>query len=126
MSDIDRSIASGKLCHVHWHVTRRIYSVKESGHPVYYVPELTMRDVVFHVDDRLRAMFEARTSRRTVHALVKGRIISPVAETFEGRHIRCNPFAFRGFRYDDNQEAHKAERLALHRDRSMIAITVST
>jgi hypothetical protein len=115
------------MCHVHWHVSKKIFSVKESGHPVYYVPELTMEDVTFHVDPRLRAMFEAKPSRRTVHAVVKGRIVSRVAEAIAGRTVACNPFAFSGFRFeDDGLPAHRAQRLALRADRRLVASVDAT
>lgn len=113
------------LVHVHWHVTKQIYSISESGKPVRYTAAVELEDVRFHVDARLRRLFEEKTSRRTVHALIKGRIVNeepaPIAD---GILIRCNPFEFAGFRDPDGNSVDSANRVACYADRRMVAVGV--
>lgn len=100
---------------VHLHVPTGRYSISYSGERVSYVDAVLMRDVEFIVDQRLRAKFEAYPNRRTVHALVKGVIISTTPPSqIGGERVRCNPFLYRGFvRAADEVRAVRAEQLLL-------------
>jgi len=108
---------------VHWHITKKMYSVSVRGKVVAYVPEIALAQAVFHVDQRLRTKFEARPSRRTVHALVRGQIVTYAAPpTGMAASILCNPFLYRGFvRATDLAVAQTADLVLLSADRSMEA-----
>jgi hypothetical protein len=114
--------AIGQLVSTHWHVTKRIFSVKMSGRPVYYVPALHLVDCKFVIDKRLRAMFEARPSRRTVHALIKGKLVGYDAKPIGGELVRCHPFeAANFFRESDKRVVVEADEIVLHPDRRIEA-----
>jgi hypothetical protein len=115
--------AIGKTAKVHWHVTKRVYSIAVKGKVIGYVPECTLTNCNFKIDKRLRAAFVAKPSRRTVHALITGTIVSYEADCVQGETVYCNPFKFASFvRALDEREATSAETVLLHSDKRIEAI----
>ncbi len=114
--------AVGRRARVHWHVTRKTFSVKVSGQPVFYAPAVSLRDCRFLVDARLRAMFVQRPARRTVHALISGVIVGFEAAPIGGEIVKCDPFLYAGFRRADTHETvWSARDVVLHPDRRIEA-----
>ena len=116
-------MAKPRIVTTHWNLHKQTYSVKEGRAPVYYAASLHLRNCTFIVDARLRALFEAHPNRRTVHALVRGELVSTDAPMIEnGERVRCNPFHFAGFRRaaDDALVTH-AEEIALYADKTIAA-----
>lgn len=110
------------MARVHWNLHKGGYSISVSGQPVQYADAVEMVDCVFHVDEKLRAQFEAHPNRRTVHALIKGRVVGFTPPASLGERVRCNPFLFRGFcRASDEVRVLRAERVALYADRHIEA-----
>jgi hypothetical protein len=67
------------------------------------------------IDRRLREKFEAKPSRRTVHALIKGRLVGYDDPKLGGETVRCNPFLFDSFvRASDEAVVVAAEDVFLH------------
>lgn len=119
--------AVGKPVKVHWHITKRLYSIasRSTGKVIGYAPACELADVKFHIDPRLQRAFKANPRRRTVHALVKGTLVSCDPQPVDGDRVLCNPFRFDTFvRHVDFTPVWKAEHLALYADRRMIAIGV--
>jgi hypothetical protein len=124
-SDIDTSElpeAIGQRVATHWNLQKQTYSIKQSGRPVFYAPQLRLVECTFVIDHRLRAMFEAKPSRRTVHALIRGRLVGYAAATIDGELVRCNPFLFDSFvRASDQAPVISADEVVLHPDRRIEA-----
>jgi hypothetical protein len=114
--------ATGQIVTTHWNLHKQIYSVKRGKDPVYYTPQLVLSDCVFIIDKRLREKFTAKRSRRTVHALIKGRLVSYDAQGIDGETVRCNPFLFDSFvRASDKKKVVAADKIVLHRDKRIEA-----
>jgi hypothetical protein len=114
--------ATGQLVTTHWNLHKQIYSVKRGSDHVYYTPQLVLSDCVFIIDKRLREKFNAKRSRRTVHALIKGRLVSYDAKSINGETVRCNPFLFESFvRASDEKKVIAADQVVLHYDKRIEA-----
>jgi len=111
---------------VHWNLHHQIYSIKIGSDPVFHAKQVVLSDCTFHIDARLRAAFEAKPSRRTVHALVRGTLVSTEPRTVtDAVRIRCNPFKFCTFvRAHDETPVKTAALVVLHADRTIEAIGV--
>jgi len=112
----------GKRASVHWNLQKETYSIKFSGRPVEYAAQVYMTDCVFHIDARLRAQFEAKPSRRTVHALVKGTVVAYDRTDVGGVGVKCNPFKYSAFvRASDERPVDGADAIMLHADKRIEA-----
>jgi len=117
--EIGPEAAIGRRVSVHWNLHHDAYSVKVAGKPVFLVPQLTLRDCVTVVVPRLRASFEARPQRRTVHALIKGTLVGYDVVPFGGDIVRCNPFKWSGFVDEDERAVAAADLIVLHPDKKI-------
>lgn len=114
--------AIGRRASVHWHLRHHIYSVKVAGQRVFEVPSIELRDCTFFIDARLRSMFEARPSRRTVHALIRGTVVGIPSTSINGERVKCDPFKYRTFvRQTDEQPVMTASTVVLHPNRAIEA-----
>jgi hypothetical protein len=123
----------GEKVRVHWHVTARIYSIearvrrdgKSNRRVVGYAPCLTLDDAAFRIDAYNLRKFQERPSRRTVHALVVGVIVSFDAVTQNGETVLCRPHVFHDGTFRracDLRIARSASRIILHGDKRIEAI----
>jgi len=112
---------------VHWNLHKNLYAIKYPGKPVVYAEQVYMTDCVFHIDKRLRALFDERNSRRTVHALIKGTVVDFRKRNLRGEAVSCNPFLYQTFvRKSDGAEALTATAIMLHSDKRIEAVGVVT
>jgi hypothetical protein len=110
--------AIGRRASVHWHLRHQTYSVKVAGQRVFEVPSIELADCTFFIDARLRAMFEARPTRRTVHALIRGTIVGSPHAPINGERVKCDPFKYPTFvRQVDEQQVTTASTVVLHPNR---------
>lgn len=93
-----------------------------AGQRVFEVPSIELTDCSFFIDARLRAMFEARPSRRTVHALIRGTVVGKPSTAINGELVKCDPFRYRTFvRLADERQVTTASTVVLHPDLSIEA-----
>lgn len=108
---------------VHWNLHKGGYSIKFPGQPMQYAASVVMENAEFVVVPSLLRKFELSPNRRTVHAHVRGTIVSYSDEPINGEHIRCNPFEFNCFvRANDQKKAVSCGKIALHANRFMEAL----
>jgi hypothetical protein len=119
--EVGPDAALGRRVSVHWNLHFDAYSVKVAGKPVFMVPQLTLRDCVTVVVPRLRAAFEAKPSRRTVHALIRGTLVGYNADSFGGDALHCNPFQWIGFVDSSERVVASADLIVFHPDKKMEA-----
>jgi len=130
MSSFDFSTVpapSGQRVSTHWNLQKLIYSVKAGSAPVFYVPQLRLRDCTFVIDKRLREKFETKMTCRTVHALVKGTLVGYDEDGIDGERVQCDPFRFSSFvRASDHVAVYRASEVVLHANKTIEAIGLIT
>ena len=121
----DASVGYAKV-HLNIPMTRKaghaVYAIARSGQPVRYAQAIAMRDCRFVINARLRVAFEAKPTRRTVHALIAGTITGydPVPDA-TATTVRCNPFRYRTFVGDDEAHVVSASTVCLFPDKRIEA-----
>jgi hypothetical protein len=117
-----RAIDYAKPVEVYWNLHKGGWSIRQGGKVCGHFVTVRLRDCTFVINARLRAMFDAKRSRRTVHAWVKGYLVQENADTIGGETVRYNPFEHTAFtRVSDSSRVDTAQEVYLHENRRIEA-----
>ncbi len=113
----------GKRAEVYWNLHTDTYSVRVAGTVVAHPGSVVIKGASFVISARLRRLFDAKRSRRNVHAWVRGEVVTiDSRETLDAsfERVRFNPHELEHFIFvKSRKRIDEADLVVLTHDRQI-------